>query len=638
MIQKLQNYNKQILAVVSMLLLVVFLAPTAVTQCSRLNTRPSTVWATTDDGTKMTIGDMEELRGQLAVLELMRDPLTQGLGIAKNPDHWWLLVKEAKDAGMVGGIDDGKAALQAAASAARPPRNADELLGQLCASTRQQPQTVLRTLANLRGVERMVSLVVGSGRTSEARARLGARELLTDVAADVVPIDAATVSNAVATPAPTPEQLTATFEKGKGSLYGTGPGGIGYKYPDRVHVEWLVIPASEVIHSLAAEPALGAVELRKEFRRNPAAYGVPAADLEPGKPAPSYDAYAAKVRDAVEHRLLKERAERISTAVREWSRMAMKDIPVQGGIAKLPAEWKTRAPALAALSAELAQKFGIPAPAVESAGGAWLTAEEIDSNPFLGKATTQEFGQAMRIGEIVKDLREFKADGRLPIQAGVIGPVANTTADDLVVWRVTDAEAAHEPKSIDEVRDAVAKDAATQARYDALVAKLPEIAEQAKKDGLDAVAKAYGTTVEKAAGIHLAEPMVLRQYGIRLPGSMPKAGSDVDALRAVIAKAVSLPTANPVNTLPDADRILAVPVASKLAVVVVRINQVKLLTVEDFRSFESGGTLRAALGQDEPKFDWKVAFGKDALVKRSGYKLKNPQGPDRPQAPEAPSL
>jgi hypothetical protein len=40
----------------------------------------------------------------------------------------------------------------------------------------------------------------------------------------------------------------------------------------------------------------------------------------------------------------------------------------------------------------------------------------------------------------------------------------------------------------------------------------------------------------------------------------------MDALRAVIAKAVSLPTANPVNTLPDADRILAVPVASKLAV------------------------------------------------------------------------
>jgi hypothetical protein len=170
-----------------------------------------------------------------------------------------------------------------------------------------------------------------------------------------------------------------------------------------------------------------------------------------------------------------------------------------------------------------------------------------------------KLGQPMRIGQIIKDLRDFKADGRLPIQAGVIGPVANTTADDLVVWRVTDAEAAHEPKSIDEVRDAVAKDAATQARYDALVAKLQEIAEQAKKDGLDAVAKAYGTTVEKAAGIHLAEPMVLRQYGIRLPGSMPKAGSDVDALRAVIAKAVSLPTANPVNTLPDADRILAVP-------------------------------------------------------------------------------
>ena len=90
---QLQKYNKQILAVVSMLLLLVFLAPTAVTQCSRLNTRPSTAWGTTSDGTTMTIGDLEDARGQLAVLELAQDPFMQQLGIGKNPDHWWLLVK-----------------------------------------------------------------------------------------------------------------------------------------------------------------------------------------------------------------------------------------------------------------------------------------------------------------------------------------------------------------------------------------------------------------------------------------------------------------------------------------------------------------------------------------------------------------
>ena len=42
-----------------------------------------------------------------------------------------------------------------------------------------------------------------------------------------------------------------------------------------------------------------------------------------------------------------------------------------------------------------------------------------------------------------------------PVQAGVVGPVCNTTSDDVVVWRVTSAEASHEPKSMDEVKDAV---------------------------------------------------------------------------------------------------------------------------------------------------------------------------------------
>jgi len=41
MLKHIQKYNRQILVVVSSLLLVVFLAPSAVTQCSRFNAQPS---------------------------------------------------------------------------------------------------------------------------------------------------------------------------------------------------------------------------------------------------------------------------------------------------------------------------------------------------------------------------------------------------------------------------------------------------------------------------------------------------------------------------------------------------------------------------------------------------------------------
>jgi hypothetical protein len=51
MIKHLQTYNKQILAVVSMLLLVVFLAPTLVTRCGGPSASSGTVYATLADGT-----------------------------------------------------------------------------------------------------------------------------------------------------------------------------------------------------------------------------------------------------------------------------------------------------------------------------------------------------------------------------------------------------------------------------------------------------------------------------------------------------------------------------------------------------------------------------------------------------------
>ena len=636
MLNTLQKYNRQILAVVSALLLVVFLAPTAVTQCSRANAKPTTVWATTSDGGKLTLGDLEDLRGELAVLEVLRDPISTNLELSKNPDHWWLLVREARDAGLVGGTADGQAYLEMAATAGGRP--ADQLLGQLSGSARQSPQVVLRTLANLRGVERMIRMTQSAGRMSEARMRLGARELLTDVSCDVAAIDASTVGDVVSVPPPTPELLAATFEKGKSSVAGAGPGGIGYKYPDRVKMSWIVVPAGDIARSLVNDPALGAIELRKEFRKNPAAYGVPAADLGADKPAPNYDTYAVRVRDAVERRLIKERVERISAAVDGWNRVSLKDIPTEGGIAKLPSDWAGRRPDLGALAQELGTKFGMEAPKVSNSAGAWMTGADIDANPLLGKATTSAFGQPMRISQAMRELRDFKADGRLPLQSGVVGPVSTTANDDVIVWRMDEAEAAHEPASMAEVIDAVTKDATSQARYDALAAKVDELAEEARKDGIDAVAKKYGATVESAPSVHLADPAVLRQYGIRFPGSMPKAGQDLDAIRAVVAKAVSLPADGPVSVIPAPDRTMAVAVPSKLAVVIARINDVKPLTIEDFRALEANGSLSSALMQDEPRSDVKKAFGKDAISKRHGFTLSNPQGPDRAMTPDAPAF
>jgi hypothetical protein len=635
MIKKLQNYNRQILAAVSVLLLIVFLAPTAVTQCSQGGGSSDTAWARTSDGTTLTLGDLQDMRAQLAVLEVMGGPVVGRLGASKSPEHWWLLVKEARDAGLVGGEGDGRTMLEesAARSGARP----DDVLMQLASSARQQPQVVLDTLANLRGVERLVGLSVGNRRLSDARMRDAAREMLTNASCDVVVLDGAVATKALPIDPPGEDRLAKLFEAGKDQPEGAGPGGIGYRIPDRVQLEWLVVPARDILAGLASDPALGPVELRKEFRRDPKAFGVTDAELAPGALPPSYEAYAPKVRDAVERRLMKERAERIAGFVRDWNRAQMKDIPVEGGMAKLPDDWKDRQPALKALAAELAQRFSVAMPQAADGGG-WMTPTSIEGTPVVGAATTTEYGRPMGIGAMVRAMRAFDPESRLPIQPGVIGPVAVTPGDDVVVWRITAAEKAHPPASLDEVRAAVTRDAEVEARYEKLAGMADELGGKAAAEGLAQFATPYLSSVQPAPMVHLANVQTLNQVGFRLPGSLPKVGADADAIRAVIRRALALPPGAIVNTLPDSDRIVVVPVESKRAVLVVRINDVTPLYAEDYGALAAQGRLYPAIMQDEPEPDLARAFGRESMEKRLGVAGANPEGPDRVTSPAAPSF
>jgi hypothetical protein len=635
MIKKLQTYNRQILAAVSVLLLIVFLAPTAVTQCSRGGGSSDTAWARTADGTTLTLGDLQDMRAQLAVLEVMGGPVVGRLGASKSPEHWWLLVKEARDSGLAGGAGDGRTMLEEVAvqSGGKP----DDLLMQLASSARQQPQVVLDTLANLRGVERLVGLSVGNRRLSDARMREAAREMLTNVSCDVVVLDGAVAADALPVDAPGEERLAGLFEAGKDQPEGTGPGGIGYRVPDRVQLEWLVVPSRDILASLASDPALGPVELRKEFRRDPKAFGVTDAELAPGALPPSYEAYAPKVREAVERRLAKARAERIAGFVRDWNRTQMKDIPVEGGMAKLPDGWKDRQPSLKALAAELAQRFSVGTPVVADGGG-WMTPAAIEGTPLVGTAISSEYGRPMGVGAMARAMRAFDPESRLPIQPGVIGPVAMTPSDDVVVWRIMAAEKAHPPASLDEVRAAVTRDAQIQARYEKLAGMTDELARQAAAQGLSQFATSYRSAVATAPMVHLANVQTLNQAGFRLPGSLPKVGSDADAIRAVVRRALALPAGAVIGTLPDSDRIVVVPAESKRAVLVARINDVTPLYAEDYGALAAQDRLYPAIMQDEPEPDLTRAFGREAMEKRLGYSVANPDGTDRVTAPAAPSF
>jgi hypothetical protein len=306
-------------------------------------------------------------------------------------------------------------------------------------------------------------------------------------------------------------------------------------------------------------------------------------------------------------------------------------------MAKLPDDWKDRQPALKALAAELAQRFSVAMPQAADGGG-WMTPTSIEGTPVVGAATTTEYGRPMGIGAMVRAMRAFDPESRLPIQPGVIGPVAVTPGDDVVVWRITAAEKAHPPASLDEVRAAVTRDAEVEARYEKLAGMADELGGKAAAEGLAQFATPYLSSVQPAPMVHLANVQTLNQVGFRLPGSLPKVGADADAIRAVIRRALALPPGAIVNTLPDSDRIVVVPVESKRAVLVVRINDVTPLYAEDYGALAAQGRLYPAIMQDEPEPDLARAFGRESMEKRLGFAVANPEGPDRVTSPAAPSF
>ena len=195
MMKFLRKYNKVLFGVFSVLLMITFLVPTAIQEFSKSSASSNAVWATVGNGEKITLTEQQKLTRQLKMLEVLQIPLATDLGIKGNPSQWYLLVREAKQAGLVGGPSEGKELLSKIAGDEAKPGEAMSqqsamLLGQLCRAGGSQPPMVYETLAELSGVARMLNLAGNAPRISEARLKSSAQNALIGLSTDVVVISA----------------------------------------------------------------------------------------------------------------------------------------------------------------------------------------------------------------------------------------------------------------------------------------------------------------------------------------------------------------------------------------------------------------------------------------------------------------
>jgi hypothetical protein len=575
----------------------------------RMNT---TTWAVSD-GESISASELNDTIAEMRVLEALGDRTIVGMGVLKEPGYWYLLVKEATAADLV--PPQQETMRQIALMQMPDGMTPEGFVATLASRAQTSQETVLQTLSRQTGVQRLIALVASSGRISDERLRRAAAEMTMTMDGDVLVLDAGAIAG-IDVPAPDAAALEAQLKAHGDTEKGKGEKGFGYRLPNQLKLEWIVIPAATIKARLEQSPALSNVELRKywlehesEFKAKEAVSATPM----------TFDAQRDAVREKVLGQLLDAELAAIAKFATDRMQMDLRSVPSAGGYWTLPADWSTKAVALQTLGQELSQRFGVEAPAVQTSGAGWIQVEDIAAIPGIGTATSKRVGASdVRVQQLASALKEFGGSPTLPTQRGVAFPTLSDPASrDLFVVRVTDAQPARAATAVDEVRADLEADLKRVAVYDILATRVDALKQLAATEGLGAVGVAYGAVPTPFQGLSEVNTQFL-QFGMRMGMPIPGLGNDETAMSALVKAAMALPTTTPVADVPAADRTVVVALPDRLAVMVAQLRGVDRMDRAEYERLAAGGRLRGIAMQDEVK-DMQELFSYAALKRRHNF-------------------
>ena len=608
MLRFLRKYNKYILAVFGTILLVTFLVGTAITSLLAGAGQANAEWATLgpDGDESLTALDLEQARRELRLLSAIGQAVPL-YGNLDRPEHWFLLVREAQSAGLVGG------------AAASPLAQSGNALAQITQLSGENPRFILETLAKLAGVSSVIDLYMGGSpyspqmlttRYSDRRFKHIAQDRFHQVTAQLVVIEASAPDEPRAF---TEAQLTEQMDKYAEDLPGAGEMGFGYRLPDRAKIEWLVVSADSVRAVIIDSDELNPVALRKHWRLNSARLG---------QPQPNAD-----VPDAVRNDLLETLTKQ---KLKDISRLAHNRL-----LSEQRTQQQEGGPGLSFtdLALSLQETFGVSLPEYHATGGDWLWSKDLDELEGIGQATTAKFGRfPTSLGVLVMSAREFGGDDTIPIRQGVVGPPLDGPDGSIYLFRITETDPSRPPRSVDEVRDALVADLGRLEVYQELVETTAVIERQARQEGLLAVALANDTVVERARTFSTASDVALpKMIGVHEPTAL-----------TIVDRARRLPPEKPIDELTEQQRTFIVPVDDRLALLLVRLIRQRPLTEISYTQRAQSGLLQYLImfpEAQERRTEATEAFAFEALAARHNFNFAVDTATTQPDSdqPDQPS-
>jgi len=410
MLRFIRKYQLIILVVGGSLLMVVFLLQPILTKLAPSPDKAKV--ARLDDGTAYNIGQRRAASNAIAVLDRVypRALATRsmgGIGIvdtieANRELHWMLLVKQADEAGLIGGVQDGASWIADLALRESRAQVRSEIQQGLIRTVEQESvrlqevnqraydiisrnaagaagiagsnEGVYTILAQARGIERLQRSLATVPTFSDASMIQSAHTL-----ADAVAVNAAILDSSLATaavPEPTEQQLQAFFETYQDQSPANNEYQIGYIQPTRVQLGWLTLDKE----AFASSVNISRVELMKIYQKDRVKY--------PGDFGLEKIALERQLREDMAANMMVD-ADR---SIRAQISAAIKGQAKVNGSITLPDDWDTRQPRLEDLAALVVERINeqyevsLPTPAITIIGDRWLTARDIVNLPGLGQA------------------------------------------------------------------------------------------------------------------------------------------------------------------------------------------------------------------------------------------------------------
>jgi hypothetical protein len=589
-----KKYGKQILAVFAAVLMVAFILPTSARYGGGHNPVIGTL-----DGEKITQQDLQQARMSWDVLMhthikdnpravlAMALPQSAIAEIQNRPQLFLLLLKEAQRMGITVGADQLNDWLTNAVD--------------LASLDDEHASNVKHALVDLLLINNAFHRAASTVKISEPMVQHTLAEERQSIVVNLVEFNAVKYAGKVA--APTTQALAAQFEKYGDVIKGApdpekNPFGFGYKYPNRLKLQYIAIARGAVRKSVETSPPPGTdpdekdiayaweKEARKYYIQHPDQFP---ATQPASQPSDSFSLGSGGVKarattrpfeqarqDVIDHIVGPETDRRVAQILdRINSTLASDYIAYEKAAAARPAPSSQPGASSQSAATEAVSSLGVPydsfeylqklaaqiqsqfkiLPTVVSINDRFLTAEDLTKLPGIGQASGgSEVGDLS--GYLMSHVFAFVApehrDDSSTLKRFEPAKPLVDQADTTYIARVTEAQAAHKPATLAEVEPAVRADVLSSEAYALAKADALKLYDDAKNSSLKSVG---------GAAVMTAGPM------LNQPGPIPGYPITGDAAERFIAEAFKLvstatsrPDAKPMKLIelpPDGKAIVA---------------------------------------------------------------------------------